>query len=167
MYGNHDTTRKWMWAGIAGLCAILAACASTSGSLLPGMVYTRDGQPLEGVCISLDGIPAGTSDVCGRFKVPRGSESAPVLIRLEKAGYRPVSRMTMSLREETPDGLVLWFRMSSARDVLGDAWTSMEAGDWNKAELLLAEAESLNPANPLNAPTRLLLGRLRKEGIHG
>lgn len=174
--GKRRTGRPAATAVIWLVAGLLGSCASLHDARLPGMVYSRDGKPLQGVAVLVDGVLQSRTDANGRFvlnhpllelqrETPWQAMALPV-VELELAGYRSIRIVSQAdslkpgpeqlspgniagLNSETvqPMGPALWCRMSSARDLMHDAWDLMERGHWVKARDILREAAGLDQAN--------------------
>lgn len=112
---------------------------------LYGMVYDLGNRPVGKAELAVDGNPAASSDVTGRFVLPdlaRGDHR----ILATKEGYE-VLTVPLSFLDDTQ---VLYLQMSSQQQLLACAETKIEAMEWRQARSLLERSASIDSSDPVH-----------------
>lgn len=134
-------------ASIPALALIAVSCASMrpdkTGLPLYGMVYDRGNLPVSNALVLVDGKAQATTDANGRFGL-EGLKYGIHDLELRKEGYE-----TMSTRVDyVSSAQVLYVKMVSTDQLLGQAQTAITERRWAEALSLLDRAERTRHGAP-------------------
>ncbi len=148
---KHHAFRLKNVAALAASVLVLASCASSgNGEPVPtgmyGMIYDRDGAPVMGAELIVDGNPAASSDSGGRFYLDALAIGEHAL-EARKRGFE-----TYSGEFEFRSGSdVLYVKIVSAAWLLDEAEAAAARRDWNASIRATERVLAIAPDDPVAA----------------
>lgn len=134
-------------ASIPALALIAVSCASMrpDKASLPlfGMVYDRGNLPVSNALVLVDGKPQATTDANGRFGLG-GFKYGTYDLEFRKEGYETLSTWV----DYASVTQVLYVKMVSTDQLLGQAQAAITERRWAEALSLLDRAERTRPGAP-------------------
>jgi tetratricopeptide (TPR) repeat protein len=121
----------------------LFSCASgpvarTRSQALYGMIYDGDNRPVNNVAIYVDNTYRSSSDINGHFIITGLKPRVNFRVSAQKQGFEPVE-IAVSY---TDPSHVLYLRVLSGEELLGEAEAALREKRWYEAESLLDRAEN-------------------------
>lgn len=148
---KHHAFRTKTVAALAASALVLASCASSGkGEPVPtgmyGMIYDRDGAPVMGAELIVDGSPAASSDSGGRFYLDALAIGEHAL-EARKRGFE-----TYSGEFEFRSGSdVLYVKLVSAAWLLDEAEATAARRDWSASIRATERVLAIAPDDPVAA----------------
>jgi len=119
--------------------SLLSSCVTVGkGNLLQtnGMIYDLDNKPVNDVVVTVDGKTVTSTDINGHFSLATLEARKLYEFNFGKLGFESVP---MSLVCTDPSQ-VIYVKMASGNQLLGEAEKYLKASDWKNASILLDRA---------------------------
>jgi hypothetical protein len=133
---------------IPAVLVLAVSCASLKtndqGPPFYGMVYDMDNLPVQNARVFVDGKEAAGTDVNGRF-VLSGLNFDSYAVELRKVGYESL----VTQLDYFSSTQVLYVKMISADQLLGEAEAALAERRWEEASSLVDRAERTKPGAPV------------------